>query len=77
VQSVPGGPDSDVPRYHPSGRKNPDVVIYAGATILGRVRIGTGAVIGGNVWVTTDVAAGARVTQVQARRELFAEGAGI
>ena len=35
-----------------------DVVIYAGATILGRITIGKGAVIGGNVWVTQDVPAG-------------------
>jgi serine O-acetyltransferase len=44
-----------------------DVVIYAGATILGRVTIGRGAVIGGNVWVTEDVAAGASVSQARAR----------
>ena len=31
------------------------MVIYAGATILGRITIGRGAVIGGNVWVTEDV----------------------
>ena len=40
-----------------------DVVIYAGATILGRVTIGRGSTIGGNVWVTSDVPAGASVTQ--------------
>ena len=40
-----------------------DVVIYAGATILGRVTLGKGAVIGGNVWITDDVPAGASVTQ--------------
>jgi serine O-acetyltransferase len=40
-----------------------DVVIYAGATILGRVTLGQGAVIGGNVWLTHDVAPGASVTQ--------------
>jgi serine O-acetyltransferase len=40
-----------------------DVVIYAGATVLGRVTIGRGAVIGGNVWVTHDVAPGSNVTQ--------------
>jgi len=39
------------------------VVIYAGATILGRVTIGRGAVIGGNVWITDDVPAGASITQ--------------
>ena len=40
-----------------------DVVIYAGATILGRVTLGRGAVIGGNVWLTHDVPAGGNVTQ--------------
>ena len=40
-----------------------DVVIYAGATILGRVTLGKGATIGGNVWITDDVPAGASVTQ--------------
>ncbi|AQH02749.1 serine acetyltransferase [Burkholderia sp. KK1] len=40
-----------------------DVVIYAGATILGRVTLGRGAVIGGNVWLTHDVAPGASITQ--------------
>lgn len=40
-----------------------DVVIYAGATILGRVTIGQGTVIGGNVWITKSVAAGSVVSQ--------------
>lgn len=44
-----------------------DVVIYAGATILGRVTLGRGAVIGGNVWITNDVAPGATVTQAGPR----------
>jgi len=38
-----------------------DVVIYAGATILGRVTIGRGSVIGGNVWLTKSVAPGSKV----------------
>lgn len=38
------------------------VTVYAGATILGRVTIGNGAVIGGNVWITHDVPPGARIT---------------
>ncbi|MCA7949200.1 serine acetyltransferase [Burkholderia seminalis] len=46
-----------------------DVVIYAGATILGRVTIGRGAVIGGNVWLTQDVPAGENVTQAVLRSE--------
>lgn len=54
-----------------------DVVIYAGATILGRIRIGRGSVIGGNVWVTSDVGPGSRVTQAQTRQEFFVNGGGI
>jgi len=54
-----------------------DVVIYAGATILGRVKIGRGATIGGNVWLTRDVEPNERVTQVLARRERFGGGTGI
>ncbi|NJR77889.1 serine O-acetyltransferase EpsC [Sphingomonas corticis] len=44
-----------------------DVVIYAGATILGRVTIGDGATIGGNVWLLSDVPAGAVIVQPEAR----------
>jgi serine O-acetyltransferase len=40
-----------------------EAVIYAGATVLGRVTIGRGAVIGGNVWLTRSVAPGSLVTQ--------------
>lgn len=40
-----------------------EVVIYAGATILGRVTLGKGCTIGGNVWLIHDVPAGAHVTQ--------------
>ncbi|HEY0876586.1 MAG TPA: serine O-acetyltransferase EpsC [Vicinamibacterales bacterium] len=54
-----------------------DVVIYAGATILGRITIGKGSSIGGNVWLTRDVPAGSRVTQAQVRDERHADGSGI
>ncbi len=40
-----------------------DVIIYSNATILGRITIGKGAVIGGNVWVTEDVPAEGKVVQ--------------
>lgn len=40
-----------------------EVVIYAGATVLGRVTIGRGAIIGGNVWLTRSVAPGSVITQ--------------
>jgi len=54
-----------------------DVVIYAGATILGRVTIGRGSTIGGNVWLTHSVPPGSNITQAQVRSEDFDEGAGI
>ncbi|MET3964673.1 serine O-acetyltransferase [Bradyrhizobium sp. S3.9.1] len=46
-----------------------DVVIYAGATIFGRITIGRGATIGGNVWVTQDVPPNSIVTQATARNK--------
>lgn len=45
-----------------------DVVIYAGATILGRVTVGAGAVIGGNVWLTESVPPGSVIHQAFAER---------
>ena len=51
-----------------------DVVIYAGATILGRVTIGDGATIGGNVWLLADVPPGGVVVQPEA--DLLAPSAG-
>ncbi|WP_051237355.1 serine O-acetyltransferase EpsC [Ottowia thiooxydans] len=44
-----------------------DVVVYAGATVLGRITIGRGATIGGNLWVTHDVPPGAHLTQANSR----------
>ena len=45
-----------------------DVVIYAGATILGRVTIGRGSTIGGNVWLLEDVPAQSVIVQPGAVR---------
>ncbi len=45
------------------------VIVYSNATILGRITIGEGAVVGGNIWVTDDIAPGERV--VQARKEEY------
>ncbi len=51
-------------KRHPDVEDN--VVVYAGATILGgRTRIGKGAVIGGNVWLTHSVPPGAKVYNQQ------------
>jgi serine O-acetyltransferase len=38
-----------------------DVTIYAGATILGRIKVGSSSVIGANVWVTEDVPEGSKI----------------
>lgn len=46
-----------------------EVVIYAGATILGRVTIGKGSVIGGNVWLTHSVEPHSIITQASERSE--------
>jgi serine O-acetyltransferase len=54
-----------------------DVVIYAGATILGRITIGRGTTIGGNVWLTRSVPPGSVISQAQTRNEVFDGGAGI
>jgi serine O-acetyltransferase len=44
---------------HPIVEDN--ATIYSGATILGRITIGAGAVVGGNVWVVEDVVPGAKI----------------
>jgi len=54
-----------------------DVVIYAGATILGRITIGKGSSIGGNIWLTRSVPPGSHVTQANTRQEVISDGAGI
>lgn len=57
----------------PSGRRHPvienDVIIHAGATVLGAITIGQGAVIGGNVWATEDVAAGTELLQASTKAQ--------
>ena len=47
-----------------------DVVIYSNAAILGRITIGNGAVIGGNIWVTEDIAPGEKLIQAKANNIL-------
>ena len=54
-----------------------DVVIYAGATILGRITIGAGSTVGGNVWLTRSVPPGSNITQAQVRNEVYEAGGGI
>jgi serine O-acetyltransferase len=54
-----------------------DVVIYAGATILGRITVGRGSIVGGNVWVTQSLPPGSTISQARSRSEVFEAGGGI
>jgi serine O-acetyltransferase len=55
-----GHPIKGIPR-HPIVED--DVIIYSGATVLGRVTIGAGSTVGGNVWLTQSVPPGSRVSK--------------
>ena len=55
-----GNPIKGIDR-HPILEDN--VIVYSNSTILGRITIGHDAIIGGNVWVTEDVAPNAKVLQ--------------
>ncbi len=55
-----------------------DVVIYAGATVLGPIVVGDGSTIAGSVWLTSSVPAGSTITQAKVlRSEAFSDGGGI
>lgn len=69
-----GNPIKGIDR-HPIIENN--VVIYAQATILGRVTVGANSIIGGNVWVTSDVAPGSKILQLRPRDLLLTGGGGI
>ncbi|WP_462325180.1 serine O-acetyltransferase EpsC [Desulfoplanes sp.] len=78
AKSFPKGEDGSLVKglaRHPIVEE--DVTIYAGATILGRVRMGKGATIGGNVWVTRDIPAGAQIRQSRPLEKSYEHGAGI
>lgn len=63
VRDSGNNPVKGLPR-HPIVGDN--VVIYSNTTVLGRITIGEGAVIGGNLWVTDSVAPGERLVQAPA-----------
>ncbi len=69
-----GNPIKGIPR-HPIVED--DVVIYSGATILGRITIGKGSVIGGNVWVTRNLPPNSKVIQSRPKESMFSDGSGI
>jgi serine O-acetyltransferase len=62
-----GKPIKGIPR-HPI--LEDDVIVYSNATILGRITIGKGATVGGNIWVTNDVPPGGRIVQTRAKNNL-------
>ena len=69
-----GNPIKGIPR-HPIVED--DVVIYSHATILGRITVGRGSVIGGNVWVTNNLPPNSRIVQNRPRDAYFGDGGGI
>jgi serine O-acetyltransferase len=69
-----GNPVKGIPR-HPIVEDN--VIIYSNATILGRIVIGHDSVIGGNIWVTSDLPPFSRVVQTKTRSADFFNGGGI
>ena len=69
-----GNPIKGIDR-HPIIEDN--VVIYSGATLLGRITIGAGSTIGGNVWLTRSVPAGSKIMQTKPRETSFTDGSGI
>ncbi|MFK8330806.1 serine O-acetyltransferase EpsC [Pseudomonas sp. BJa5] len=70
AKRFPADEDGQLQKGHP---RHPivedDVVIYAGATILGRITIGKGSTIGGNVWLTRSVAPGSNLTQANLQHD--------
>lgn len=55
-----GKPIKGIPRHPIIGD---DVTIYPNTTILGRVTVGKGSVIGANLWITEDVEAFTRISK--------------
>jgi len=54
-----------------------DVVIYAGASLLGPITIGHDSVIGSNVWVGQNIPPNSVISQATFVHDIFHEGAGI
>ena len=64
-QDENGNPIKGIPR-HPI--LEDDIIVYSNATVLGRITIGRGTIIGGNIWVTEDTKPGERLLQAKKRK---------
>ena len=64
----------DLPR-HPIIEDN--VTIYSNSSILGRITIGKGTIVGGNIWLTHSVPPDSRILQSKATEDRFIDGLGI
>ena len=64
----------DIPR-HPILENN--VTVYSNSSILGRITIGEGTTIGGNVWLTHSVPPNSKILQSKAVESIFNDGLGI
>lgn len=53
------------------------VTVYSNASVLGRITVGRGSVIGGNIWLTNSVPPGSRILQRKPLATTFTDGAGI
>lgn len=54
-----------------------DVIVYADATVLGRITIGKGSIIGGNVFLAHGIPPQSRILQSDMKAMAFSDGAGI
>ena len=69
-----GGRPMDIPR-HPIIEDN--VTVYSNSSILGRITIGKGTIVGGNIWLTNSVPPYSRILQSKAVEYCFSDGLGI
>ena len=66
-----GNPIKGIPR-HPILEDN--VIVYSNATVLGRITIAAGTIIGGNLWVTESTKPGDRIVQAKRRKNSVKDG---
>lgn len=65
-----GNPIKGIDRHPKIGN---NVIIYSNSTVLGNIKVGNNAVIGGNIWIDTDVPEGAKLSQKKRDEEIAGE----